>query len=41
VPIILLTQVTLEKEMNDAIAKIESLPTVTGQVCRIRLETLG
>ncbi|EIC28803.1 MULTISPECIES: homoserine dehydrogenase [Methylomicrobium] len=41
VPIILLTQVTLEKEMNDAIAKIEALPTVTGQVCRIRLETLG
>jgi homoserine dehydrogenase len=41
VPIILLTQVTLEKEMNDAIRKIESLPTVSGQVCRIRLETLG
>jgi homoserine dehydrogenase len=41
VPIILLTQITLEKEMNDAIAKIEALPTVTGQVCRIRLETLG
>jgi len=41
VPIILLTQVTLEKEMNDAIRKIEALPTVTGQVCRIRLETLG
>ncbi|MGJ0484924.1 MAG: homoserine dehydrogenase [Methylomicrobium sp.] len=41
VPIILLTQVTLEKEMNEAIAKIEALPTVSGQVCRIRLETLG
>ncbi|MGR8952573.1 MAG: homoserine dehydrogenase, partial [Gammaproteobacteria bacterium] len=41
VPIIMLTQITLEKEMNDAIAKIEALPTVTGQVCRIRLETLG
>jgi homoserine dehydrogenase len=41
VPIILLTQVTLEKEMNDAIRKIEALPTVAGQVCRIRLETLG
>jgi homoserine dehydrogenase len=41
VPIILLTQITLEKEMNDAIRKIEALPTVTGQVCRIRLETLG
>ena len=41
VPIILLTQITLEKEMNAAIAAIEALPTVTGQVCRIRLETLG
>ncbi|MDD1611549.1 MAG: homoserine dehydrogenase [Methylococcaceae bacterium] len=41
VPIIMLTQITLEKEMNDAIAKIEALPTVTGRVCRIRLETLG
>ena len=41
IPIILLTQVTLEKEMNAAIAKIEALKTVTGQVNRIRLETLG
>jgi homoserine dehydrogenase len=41
VPIILLTQITLEKEMNEAIRKIEALPTVAGQVCRIRLETLG
>jgi homoserine dehydrogenase len=41
VPIILLTQITLEKEMNAAIAEMESLPTVTGRVNRIRLETLG
>jgi homoserine dehydrogenase len=41
VPIILLTQLTLEKEMNAAIAEIEALSTVTGKINRIRLETLG
>jgi len=41
VPIILLTQLTLEKEMNAAIAEIEALATVSGKVARIRLETLG
>jgi homoserine dehydrogenase len=41
VPIIILTQITLEKEMNAAIAEIEALKTVTGKVHRIRLETLG
>ncbi len=41
VPIIMLTQQTLEKEMNAAIAEIEALPTVSGTVARIRLETLG
>ena len=41
IPIILLTQITLEKEMNAAIAEIEALKTVTGTVNRIRLETLG
>ena len=41
IPIILLTQITLEKEMNAAIAEIEALQTVTGKVNRIRLETLG
>ena len=40
IPIILLTEITLEKEMNAAIAKIEALKTVTGKVNRIRLETL-
>lgn len=41
IPIIMLTQVTLEQEMNAAIAEIEALPTVTGKINRIRLETLG
>ena len=41
IPIILLTQITLEKEMNAAITKIEALKTVTGKVNRIRMETLG
>lgn len=41
VPIIFLTQLTLEKEMNAAIADIEALSTIIGSVNRIRLETLG
>ncbi|MBS3963430.1 MAG: homoserine dehydrogenase [Methylomonas sp.] len=41
VPVILLTQRTLEKEMNAAIADIEALATVSGKVARIRMETLG
>lgn len=41
VSIIMLTQKTLEKEMNHAIADIEALATVSGNVARIRLETLG
>ncbi|MCQ8180069.1 homoserine dehydrogenase [Methylomonas sp. SURF-1] len=41
VPIIMLTQQTLEQEMNAAIADIEALATVSGKVARIRLETLG
>ena len=40
IPIILLTEITLEHEMNAAITKIEALNTVTGKVNRIRLETL-
>jgi homoserine dehydrogenase len=40
IPIILLTQITLEKKMNAAISEIEALQTVTGKVNRIRLETL-
>jgi homoserine dehydrogenase len=41
VPVIMLTQKTLEKEMNAAIQEIENLSTVSGQVTRIRVETLG
>jgi homoserine dehydrogenase len=41
VPIIMLTQLTLEKEMNAAIVEIEALPTVSGKINLIRLETLG
>jgi homoserine dehydrogenase len=41
VPIIMLTQLTLEREMNAAIAEIEALATVSGKINRIRLETLG
>lgn len=40
IPVIMLTQTTLEQEMNAAIAEIEALSTITGSVCRIRLETL-
>jgi len=41
VNIILLTHVTVEKNINAAIAKIEALDTVAGQVMRIRLEELA
>jgi homoserine dehydrogenase len=41
VDIILLTHVTVEKNVNAAITKIEALDTVAGQVMRIRLEELG
>ena len=40
-PIIMLTQLTLEKEMNAAITEIEALSTIIGKVNRIRMETLG
>ena len=40
-PVIMLTQTTLEKEMNAAQREIEALSTITGSICRIRLETLG
>ncbi len=41
VSIILLTHVTVEKNVNAAIAKIEALDTVAGPVMRIRLEELA
>src|SRR5574340_100787 len=39
--IILLTHVTVEKNINAAIAKIEALDSVAGKVMRIRLEELA
>jgi homoserine dehydrogenase len=39
--IILLTHQTVEKNIVDAIAKIEALPTVRGKIVRIRLEQLN
>ena len=41
VDIIMLTHLTLEKNINDAIKRIESLPVISGKVMRIRLEELG
>ena len=41
IPVIFLTQRVLEKDMNEAIRHIEALDTVSGQVARIRLETLA
>ena len=40
VDIVLLTDRAVEKNVNQAIAKIEKLPTVVGAVTRIRLEAL-
>jgi homoserine dehydrogenase len=39
--IIMLTHLTLEKNVDAAIAKIEKLPVVVGKVTRIRLEELN
>ena len=39
--IIMLTHVTVEKNVDAAIAKIEKLPVVVGKVTRIRMEQLG
>jgi homoserine dehydrogenase len=39
--IILLTHRTIEKNIDDAIAKIEALSTVRGKIVRIRLENLN
>jgi homoserine dehydrogenase len=41
VNIILLTHITVEKNINAAIAKIEALDSVSGKVMRIRLEELA
>jgi homoserine dehydrogenase len=39
--LVMLTHRTREKRINAAIAKIEGLPVVAGQVTRLRLENLG
>jgi homoserine dehydrogenase len=41
VDIIMLTHLAMEKNINDAITKIEKLPLTTGKVTRIRLEHLS
>ena len=41
VDIIMLTHLTVEKNVNAAIARIEKLPVVVGKVTRIRLEELN
>lgn len=41
VPVIVLTNRVLEKNLNDAIIKIEGLDTVVGKVVRIRVESLA
>jgi homoserine dehydrogenase len=41
VDIVMLTHLTREKHINAAIARIESLPFVSGKVTRLRLEELG
>jgi homoserine dehydrogenase len=38
--VIMLTHRVVEKQMNKAIKQIEALKTITGEVTRIRLETL-
>lgn len=40
-PVIMLTHRVLENELDQALLKIEALPTITGKVRRIRLENLG
>jgi len=41
VPIIMLTQAVIEKNMDQAIAQIEALDTVPDSIMRIRMESLG
>jgi homoserine dehydrogenase len=41
VDIIMLTHQTVERQVNEAIARIEGLAAVSGKVTRIRLEELG
>lgn len=40
VPVIILTQRVVEREMNRAIKEIQALDAIAGEVCRIRVESL-
>jgi homoserine dehydrogenase len=40
IPLVMLTHEIKERQMNQAIAAIEALPSVTGEVMRIRVESL-
>jgi len=41
VDVVMLTHLTVEKQVNAALARIEALPSISGSVTRIRLEALG
>ena len=41
VDVVMLTHLTVEKQVNAALARIEALPSISGAVTRIRLEELG
>jgi homoserine dehydrogenase len=41
VSVIILTQSVLERQMNQAVARIQALDTISGEVTRIRLEQLS
>jgi homoserine dehydrogenase len=41
VDVVMLTHLTVEKQVNAALARIEALPSISGSVTRIRLEELG
>lgn len=40
VPLVMLTQKVLERQMNQAISKIESMDSINGEITRIRMEQL-
>jgi homoserine dehydrogenase len=40
VPLVMLTQRVLERQMNQAISKIEALDSIDGKITRIRMEQL-
>jgi homoserine dehydrogenase len=39
--IVILTHITVEKNMDEGIAAIESLPAIVGKVIKLRIEDLG